>query len=138
MAMLFNLVWLVLGGFLMGLAWFLVGIVAAISIVGLPWAKACFTIGGFSLWPFGREAVNRASLTGFEDLGTGPLGLLGNLIWLVLFGWWLAVGHIAAAVACAVTIIGIPFAIQHLKLAVISLMPIGMEVVDQRMIYRGL
>jgi uncharacterized membrane protein YccF (DUF307 family) len=136
MAFILNVIWVVFGGFVMAIAWFVVGVLAAISIIGLPWARACFTIGLFSLWPFGREAVNRAALTGREDIGTGPLGLIGNLIWLVLFGVWLAIGHLVSAIACAVTIIGIPFALQHLKLAGISLMPIGMDVVDKQDLYR--
>jgi uncharacterized membrane protein YccF (DUF307 family) len=130
MTLLLNLIWVVFGGFLLAAAWFLIGILAAVSIIGLPWARACFTIASFSLWPFGREAVNRFELTGIEDAGTGPLGLLGNIIWLVFFGIWLAIGHLTAALACAVTIIGIPFAFQHIKLAGISLAPIGMEVVE--------
>ena len=130
MSLLLNLIWIVLGGFVMALAWFLAGLLMAISIVGLPWARACFNIALFSLAPFGKEAVNRRYLTGVEDLGTGPLGFLGNIIWLVVFGVWLAIGHLVAAVACAVTIIGIPFAFQHVKLAGISLMPVGMAVVE--------
>ncbi len=136
MAFILNVVWVVLGGFVMAAAWFVVGLVAAISIIGLPWARACFNIASFSLWPFGREAVNRSMLTGREDLGTGPLGFVGNIIWLVFFGAWLAIGHVLAAIACAVTIIGIPFAVQHIKLASISLMPIGMTVVDKNYAWR--
>jgi uncharacterized membrane protein YccF (DUF307 family) len=128
--LLLNVIWVVLGGFAMAAAWFFIGLVAAISIIGLPWARACFNIALFSLWPFGREAVNRWDLTGREDIGTGPLGFIGNIIWLVLFGVWLAIGHLVSALACAVTIIGIPFAIQHIKLAGISLMPIGLCIVD--------
>ncbi len=120
------------GGFVLAIGWFLAGVVAAISIIGLPWARACFNIASFSLWPFGREAVSRRELTGRDDLGTGVFGLLGNIIWLVVFGVWLAIGHLVAAVACAVTIIGIPFAFQHVKLAAISLAPVGMAVIPRR------
>ena len=127
---------MVFGGFIMAALWLLAGVVAAVSIIGLPWARACFTIAAFSLWPFGREAVNRRDLTGRDDLGTGPLGLLGNIVWLVVFGVWLAIGHLVSAVGCAVTIIGIPFAFQHVKLAGISLMPIGMKVVESNALYR--
>ncbi len=136
MTLILNVLWVVFGGFIMATLWLLAGIVAAISIVGLPWARACFTIASFSLWPFGREAVNRRDLTGLEDLGTGPLGFLGNIVWLVVFGVWLAIGHLVSAVACAVTIIGIPFAFQHIKLAGISLMPVGMTVIDSDRFYR--
>ena len=137
MTLILNVLWVVFGGFVMATLWLLAGVIAAISIVGLPWARACFTIASFSLWPFGREAVNRRDLTGLEDLGTGPLGFLGNIVWLVVFGVWLAIGHLVSAVGCAVTIIGIPFAFQHVKLAGISLMPIGMTVVESDVAYRS-
>ncbi len=136
MTLLLNLIWVVFGGFVMAVAWFFAGLIAAVSIIGLPWARACFNIASFSLWPFGREAVNRRDLTGREDIGTGPLGFIGNIIWLVFFGVWLAIGHLVAALACAVTSIGIPFALQHLKLVEISLMPIGMAIVDKQMRFR--
>ena len=136
MTLILNVLWVVFGGFIMAALWLLAGVVAAVSIVGLPWARACFTIASFSLWPFGREAVNRRDLTGLDDLGTGPLGFLGNVVWLVVFGIWLAIGHLVAAVGCAVTIIGIPFAFQHIKLAGISLMPVGMTVIDSDALYR--
>lgn len=131
MALILNIIWVVLGGLIMAVLWFLAGILAAITIVGLPWARACFNIALFSLWPFGREAISRATLTGRNDLGTGTLGLLGNIIWFVVFGIWLALGHLTAAIACALTIIGIPFAWQHLKLAGMSLAPIGITIVDK-------
>ena len=127
-----NVIWFLFGGVLMGLGWWLAGLVAAITIIGLPWARACFVIGTFSFWPFGSEAVSRAELSGRSDLGTGPLGFVGNVIWFLLAGWWLAVGHVASALACFITIIGIPFGLQHLKLAVIALAPIGMAVVPVR------
>jgi len=131
MSLILNIIWVVLGGFIMAVLWFLAGLVAAITIVGLPWARACFNIALFSLWPFGREAVSRETLTGREDLGTGPLGFIGNVIWFLFLGVWLAIGHVFAAVANAVTIIGIPFAWQHLKLAGMSLAPIGITIVDK-------
>ena len=127
MTLLLNLLWVLFGGLIMAVGWFLAGILAAITVIGLPWARACFNIASFSLWPFGREAVSRRELTGRDDLGTGAFGLVGNIIWLVVFGVWLAIGHLLAAVACAVTIIGIPFAFQHIKLAAISLAPVGMD-----------
>jgi uncharacterized membrane protein YccF (DUF307 family) len=132
MALLLNILWFVLGGLLMGLAWWLVGLICAITIVGIPWARACFVIGTFSFWPFGQEAVTRQELNGRADIGTGPLGLIGNVIWFVIAGWWLAIGHLTSALACFVTIIGIPFGIQHIKLALIALAPIGLKVVPVR------
>ena len=96
---------------------------------GLPWARAALTIARYTLLPFGQRAVSRAEYTGREDLGTGPLGTLGNLIWLVFAGWWLALGHLFFAIAHAVTIIGLPFAWAHLKLAGLALWPIGKMIV---------
>lgn len=126
-----NIFWFVLGGFLMGLGWWLAGLVAVITIVGLPWAKACFVIGQFAFFPFGKEAVSRKDLTQQEDIGTGALGLVGNVIWFVVAGWWLTIGHLVSALACFVTIIGIPFGIQHIKLALIALAPIGKTIVSR-------
>ena len=127
-----NVLWFVLGGAVMGLAWWLAGLLALVSIVGIPWARACFVIGQFTFFPFGREAVSRSAVSGRSDIGTGPLGLIGNVLWFLLVGVWLAIGHIVSAVANFVTIIGIPFGIQHLKLAVIAMAPIGMTIVDKR------
>ena len=135
---LLNILWVVLGGFPMALAWWLVALICAVTIVGLPWARSCWVIGRFSLWPFGSEAVSRRNLDGRGDLGTGPLGLIGNVIWFLVAGWWLAIGHLSSALACFVTIIGIPFGIQHIKLAVIALAPVGMTVVESQDIRPGL
>jgi uncharacterized membrane protein YccF (DUF307 family) len=126
-----NLIWFVCGGVFMGLGWWLAGLLALVTIVGIPWAKACFVIGQFAFFPFGKEAVNRKDLYQQEDIGTGGLGLLGNIVWFIFAGVWLAIGHIFSAVACFVTIIGIPFALQHLKLAGIALAPIGMTIVPK-------
>jgi len=107
-SILLNVLWIVFGGLYMALGWVIAGIIMAITIIGLPWAKAAFTIAAYTLLPFGQQAVRRDSLTGRPDVGTGPLGLIGNVIWLVLAGWWLALGHLLFAVVLAVTIIGIP------------------------------
>jgi uncharacterized membrane protein YccF (DUF307 family) len=113
----------------MALAWVIAAVIMAITIVGLPWARAAFNIAAYTLFPFGQKAVPRDSYTGRPDIGTGPLGLIGNLVWLVLAGWWLALGHIVTAIVLAVTIVGIPFAWAHLKLAGIALWPIGKVIV---------
>lgn len=126
-----NFLWFILGGVFMGLGWWLAGLLAFVSIVGIPWGRACFVIGKFTFFPFGKEAIDREDLSGKGDVGTGFLGVLGNVVWFVLAGWWLAIGHVMAAVACFVTIIGIPFGIQHLKLAGIALAPIGKTIVDK-------
>lgn len=126
-----NVIWFVLGGVVMGLMWWLVGLIAFISIIGIPWGRACFVMGNFSFFPFGHEAIARNELTKQEDIGTSSVGMVGNIVWFLLAGIWLAIGHVCSAVACFVTIIGIPFAIQHLKLAYISLAPIGKTVVTK-------
>lgn len=126
-----NVIWFVLGGVWMGLGWWLAGLIMVISVVGIPWARSCFVFGSFCFLPFGREAIDRRELTGRGDLGTGTLGLLGNVVWFLFAGLWLAIGHVTSAIANAVTIIGIPFAIQHLKLAGCALAPIGKTVVDK-------
>jgi uncharacterized membrane protein YccF (DUF307 family) len=104
-------------------------LIMAITIVGLPWARSAITMASYTLLPFGHRVVSRTVLTGREDIGTGPLGMIGNLIWLVLAGWWLALGHLVTAAMLAITIIGIPFAWAHLKLAGLALWPIGKVVV---------
>ena len=126
---LLNLAWVVTGGLWMAVGWVIAGVLMAITIIGLPWTRAAFNIALYTLLPFGNTTVSRARFTGQDDFGTGPLGVLGNIIWLVLAGWWLAIAHLIFAVGLAVTIIGIPFAWAHLKLVPISLWPIGRMVV---------
>ena len=124
-----NFIWFVLGGFLMGCAWWLAGMLAYISIVGIPWGRACFVIGRLAFLPFGREAIDREELFAKGDIGTGAFGTLGNIVWFLVLGIWLAIGHLCSALACFITIIGIPFGLQHLKLAGLALAPVGKTVV---------
>jgi uncharacterized membrane protein YccF (DUF307 family) len=124
-----NVLWIVTGGVWMAALWLLAAIIMVITIVGIPLARAAFNIALYTLLPFGQTAVNRAEYTGQEDIGTGPLGTLGNLIWLLLAGWWLALAHLIIAIGLAITLIGIPFAWAHLKLAGIALWPIGKMIV---------
>ncbi|AYV47278.1 YccF domain-containing protein [Caulobacter flavus] len=124
-----NLLWFFLGGWLSGLLWLLGGLLLAVTIVGLPYAGAAWRIAGFAFWPFGKEIVSREIVTGRGDIGTGPLGFLLNLVWFVLGGWYIALSHLLIAVAEAISIIGIPFAIKDLQLAYIALAPIGRTVV---------
>jgi uncharacterized membrane protein YccF (DUF307 family) len=107
-ALLLNLLWILFGGFWMAVGWAVAACIMAITIIGLPWTKAAFTIAAYTLLPF---------------------GFLGNIVWFVLSGWWLALGHLVTALLCAITIIGIPFAWAHLKLAGIALWPIGKVIV---------
>ncbi|MGD0958248.1 MAG: YccF domain-containing protein [Methylomonas sp.] len=129
MRLIGNIIWFLFGGLFMGLAWWLAGVMAFLTIVGIPWARSCFVIGTFSFFPFGKEAISRKELYGEDDLGTGFLGSIGNVIWFLLAGIWLAIGHIMSAVMNCLTIIGIPFAVQHIKLAAIALAPVGKTVV---------
>ncbi|MGQ3355701.1 MAG: YccF domain-containing protein [Phreatobacter sp.] len=124
-----NILWFVLGGLLAGLAWFVAGAIAAITIVGLPWAFACFRIGSYTLWPFGRDVVWASELTGRPAGAMGVLRFIGNVIWFVPIGFTLMVIHVAAALACFVSIIGIPFGWAHLKLAAASVFPLGQRIV---------
>lgn len=125
-----NIIWFVMGGLIMGLVWWLLGLLAFITIIGIPWARSCFVIGSFTFFPFGREAISRKAVRGDDDLGTSSLGTIGNVIWFFLAGIWLAIGHLISAVVCFVTIIGIPFSLQHVKLAGIALAPIGQTIVS--------
>ena len=126
-----NFLWFVLGGAFMGLGWWLAGVICFITVVGIPWGKACFVIGQFAFFPFGKEAVSRKDLSNRDDIGTGGFGLIGNIIWFIFAGVWLAIGHVVSAVLCFITVIGIPFGIQHLKLAGIALAPIGKTIVSK-------
>ncbi|MDX3774950.1 YccF domain-containing protein [Chromatiaceae bacterium AAb-1] len=130
--LLMNILWFIFGGLMMGLAWWLVGLLCFISIVGIPFGRSCFVIGELAFWPFGQDAVNRRYINRQDDIGTGAFGTLGNIIWFLLAGIWLAIGHLCYAVASFISIIGIPFGIQHLKLAMLTLAPIGKTVVSKR------
>lgn len=116
-----NIIWLVFCGLWMCLGYFLAGLLLCVTIIGIPFGIAAFRIGVYALWPFGYTAVDR------YDAGTGSM--VGNVLWLVLAGWWLALGHIVTGIALFVTIIGIPFAIANFKLIPLSLMPLGKEIV---------
>ena len=130
LSLVLNLLWLAFGGLWMAVGWGVAAVVMAITIIGLPWTRAAFNIAVYTLLPFGQKAVSRSAHTGVGDTGTGLLGDLGNIIWLVLAGWWLALGHLVFALVLALTIIGIPFAWAHLKLAGIALWPIGKMIVS--------
>ena len=130
MTLALNILWFIFGGFISGLAWLLAALILAITIVGLPWSAAAVRIGLFSFAPFGRHVVPRQAASGRGDLGTGPFGLVLNVIWVLLAGWWLALHHLVIGALQMISIIGIPFGLQHLKLALISLAPVGQTVVQ--------
>ena len=125
MRLLGNIIWLVFGGLATGIGWWVAGFLAAITIIGIPFAIAAFRIGTFSFWPFGREVGDRPESGEARKL----LILLGNIVWIVLGGIWLALAHLFFALLLGITIIGIPFAVQHLKLAQLSLTPYGKMIV---------
>jgi uncharacterized membrane protein YccF (DUF307 family) len=116
-----NVLWLLLGGLVMALGWLLAALIMFILIITIPFGVQAVKIAGFTLWPFGRTLVKRTD--------AGIPSAIGNVIWFVLAGWWLAIGHLISAVALAITIIGIPLAAAHLKLIPISLTPFGREIV---------
>ena len=128
-SLLLNVLWIVFGGFYMAAGWLLASVLMAITIIGIPWARAAFNIAFYTLLPFGQTVVSRDAYFGKDDIGTGPLGMLGNIIWFVLAGWWLALAHLITAIGLAITIIGNPFAWAHLKLAGLALWPIGKMIV---------
>ncbi len=129
MSLLLNILWIVFGGLWMAAGWLIAAIIMAITIIGLPWARAAWNIALYTLLPFGSTAVDREEHTGERSLGTGPLGVIGNILWFVLAGWWLALGHLITAFGLAITIIGLPFAWAHLKLTGLTLWPIGKMIV---------
>lgn len=118
--LILNVLWLLLGGFWMALGWLLAALVMFILIITIPFGVQAVKIAGFTLWPFGRTLVKRGD--------AGIPSMIGNVIWFLLAGWWLALAHLITAVLLAITIIGIPLAAAHIKLVPISLMPFGREV----------
>jgi len=118
-----NILWLLLGGLWLALGYAAAGVIAFVFIITIPFGVQAFKLAGFTLWPFGRAMVPR------PGGGTG-VSVIGNIIWLLLAGIWLAMGHLLAAVANAVTVIGLPFAVAHLKLAGACLTPFGHTIVS--------
>jgi uncharacterized membrane protein YccF (DUF307 family) len=118
---LLNIIWLVLSGFWMFLGYLAAGVLLCILIITIPWGIASFRIGLYALWPFGRTVVSKPS----AGLGS----FLGNVVWVLLAGWWLALGHVLTGIAMCLTIIGIPLGIASFKLVPVSLMPLGKDIV---------
>jgi uncharacterized membrane protein YccF (DUF307 family) len=121
MRTLLNVIWLVLSGFWMFLGYVAAGVLLCILILTIPWGIASFRIGLYALWPFGRTVVSKPT--------AGVGSFLGNVVWVVLAGWWLAIGHILTGVAMCLTIIGIPLGLASFKMVPISLMPLGKDIV---------
>ncbi|MBJ7355394.1 MAG: YccF domain-containing protein [Thermoleophilaceae bacterium] len=122
MRTILNIIWLILSGFWLFLAYALAGIIMCILIITIPFGVQAFKLAKFSLWPFGRTVTKK------DSAGAGSV--IGNIIWLVLAGWWLAISHIVTAAALAITIIGIPLAIANLKLIPVALWPFGREIIE--------
>ncbi|MFG1813729.1 YccF domain-containing protein [Kribbella sp. NPDC049174] len=121
MRTLLNLIWLVLAGFWLAVGYAIAGIICCVLIVTIPFGIAAFRIAGFTLWPFGRTVVDKPS--------AGAGAVLGNIIWVIFAGWWLALGHLATGIALCITIIGIPLGVANFKLIPISLLPLGKDIV---------
>jgi uncharacterized membrane protein YccF (DUF307 family) len=117
-----NIIWLVLSGFWLFLGYLLAGVIMCVLIVTIPWGIASFRIAQYALWPFGREVVQKPT--------AGAWSFLGNIIWFVLAGIWLAIAHIVSGIALCITIIGIPLGIADFKMVPISLAPLGKEIVE--------
>jgi uncharacterized membrane protein YccF (DUF307 family) len=124
MRLILNVIWLILCGWWMAILYFLVGLIAFILIITIPFGIAAFRIGGYVLWPFGRQIEVR------RDAGVGSL--IGNIIWILLFGWELALGHLISGIALCLTIIGIPLSLANFKIIPISIMPLGVRVTSGR------
>ena len=122
MRVLLNIIWLVFGGLVLAVGYALIALVMLVLIITIPFGIAAARIALFCLWPFGRTIVRR------PDAGAGSL--IGNIIWFVLAGWWLAIGHIVTGVLMCLTIIGIPLGLANFKLIPVSLTPFGREIVD--------
>lgn len=119
--MLLNIIWLIFAGFVLFLGYVLAGVLLCIPIITIPWAIASFRTASFVIWPFGRTIVAKPT--------AGIGSFLGNVIWVVLAGWWLALGHILSGIALCITIIGIPLAVANFKLIPVSMAPLGKQIV---------
>ena len=121
MRTLLNIIWFVLSGFWLWLAYMLAGIICCVLIITIPWGIASFRMANYAAWPFGRELVGKPN--------AGIWSFLGNVIWVIVAGWWLALTHIATGILLCITIIGIPLGIANFKLIPVSLMPLGKQIV---------
>ncbi|MEH6376700.1 YccF domain-containing protein [Streptomyces sp. KLMMK] len=129
MKFILNIIWLVLCGFWMAVGYVVAALICFVLIITIPFGIASLRIAGYALWPFGRTTVER------RDAGAGSL--IGNVIWFVFAGWWLALGHIVTGIALCITIIGIPLGIANFKLIPVSLMPLGREIVPTDQAFAG-
>jgi uncharacterized membrane protein YccF (DUF307 family) len=122
MKTLLNVIWLVLSGIWLFLGYMLAALIMCVLIVTIPWGIAAARIGVYALWPFGKTVVDKPT--------AGVGSFLGNVVWVVLAGWWIALTHLLSGIALCLTIIGIPFGIANFKLISVALMPLGKQIVD--------
>jgi uncharacterized membrane protein YccF (DUF307 family) len=127
--MILNIIWLIFCGWWMAILYVLAGVLCAILIITIPFAIACFRIASYVIWPFGRSITIRRS--------AGIGSVIGNIIWIILFGWWLAIGHLTSGIALCLTIIGIPLGLADFKMIPISLLPLGVKIVPSDELYPG-
>jgi uncharacterized membrane protein YccF (DUF307 family) len=129
MRLILNLIWLILCGWWMAILYVLAGIVCFILIITIPFGIAAFRIAGYVVWPFGRSIMWRRE--------AGVASIIGNIIWIILIGWWLAIGHLTSGIALCLTIIGIPLGLADFKMIPISLVPLGVRIVSSDELYPG-
>ncbi|CAM3184526.1 YccF domain-containing protein [Stackebrandtia soli] len=122
MKTLLNIIWLLFGGIWLALGYVIAGIICCIFIITIPFGIASFRIAAFALWPFGRTIVRHPR--------AGAMSMIGNVIWIVFGGWYLALGHLVTGFVQCVTIIGIPLGIANFKMIPVSLVPLGAEIVS--------
>ena len=125
MRVLLNIIWLILAGIWMAIGYVIAGVLLCITIIGIPFGVQSFKLSGYALWPFGRALVLR------QNRSKG-LSVIGNILWFILAGWWLALGHLFTGILLCITIIGIPLGVASFKMAGAALVPFGKEVVDLR------
>ncbi len=123
MSIIGNIFWLLLGGIILALFWVVAGLLVCLTIIGIPFGLQCFKFAGFVLWPFGR-------MVEIGSFGVG--GLIGNILWILLLGWELCIAHLFTGMIFCLTIIGIPFGLQHFKLAMLAILPFGAKIKNKR------
>ncbi|OLF09712.1 hypothetical protein BLA60_18150 [Actinophytocola xinjiangensis] len=121
MKTILNIIWLVLSGFWMAVGYAIAGIICCVLVITIPFGVASFRMANYAFWPFGRTLVNRSD--------AGVASFLGNVIWIIVAGWWLAIGHLVTGLLLCITIIGIPLGVANFKLIPVSLVPLGKEIV---------
>lgn len=129
MKLLLNVIWVVFGGWILALEYALAGVLACILIITIPWGIAAFRMSAFALWPFGRTIV--------EKPDAGVWSAIGNVVWILLFGWWLALSHLVTGIVQCITIIGIPLGLANFKLVPVSLVPMGKDIVSTSSVRAG-